>query len=697
MLLGRFGTRMQLGGSSVDNDMNLQMMNNKRKGLKHNTIRVKTSVVIGFLTLLISVIIGGYSIFNFRDQLTDKNEEELISLAKQSAATIEASLNEQYTFLEALATNDILCSPDSNDIARKEYLISVAKNLSNVKDIGYADLEGKTLQKDLKTVNDISDTGYFKSSSHGSRAVDNPQEDATYGGDIVMHFSVPVYYNHRVVGVVYLLCDGNFLSNIIEGIHFEDTGYAYMIDTEGIYVANPDEQLVIDQTNVKDVNDSGFTDVMDEINIKSYGYNTYSDNDGKRCTSYGIIDGTPWHVLITVPYDEVFHSLYRILNGIFFIALVFTLLFIVLGILFAISITKPILVVKSRLETIANGDLTGNIPDRLLRASDEIGALARSLNRMQNSLIEALNKVKEEAQYVSDQANEQNEMIKVLMDNVQSVSATTEELSASSQETAASTEEMTAASNEAQNAIQNITARAQDGAKTADEINDRAEQLMKSSEESKATATEMYKNSLDTVNRAINESKKVEEINELSDAIFEITEQTNLLALNASIEAARAGEAGKGFAVVATEIGKLATDSQDSVNRIKNVTEGVISSVKNLSSCCKELLKFIDTIVMADYDKLVRTGEQYNSDAGKVDQMVSELSATSKQLSTTMESIGKALDEVASATQEAAGGSSSIAGNCSSIAEKTQQVSDLAQGTIDCTVKLTEAIALFKI
>ena len=113
---------------------------------------------------------------------------------------------------------------------------------------------------------------------------------------------------------------------------------------------------------------------------------------------------------------------------------------------------------------------------------------------------------------------------------------------------------------------------------------------------------------------------------------MEITNQTNLLALNASIEAARAGEAGKGFAVVATEIGGLADQSKQTVTQIQKVTEEVTTSVAQLSSDAEQLLAFVGNDVVASYDMFDAVADAYNQDAGKIDALISDFSATSEEL-----------------------------------------------------------------
>jgi len=102
------------------------------------------------------------------------------------------------------------------------------------------------------------------------------------------------------------------------------------------------------------------------------------------------------------------------------------------------------------------------------------------------------------------------------------------------------------------------------------------------------------------LNKAIEDSKAVEQIDILTDSILQITNQTNLLALNAAIEAARAGEAGKGFSVVADEIRKLAEDSRRNATKIQEITASALKSVKQLAKNATIVLNFLINDVNKD-------------------------------------------------------------------------------------------------
>ena len=116
----------------------------------------------------------------------------------------------------------------------------------------------------------------------------------------------------------------------------------------------------------------------------------------------------------------------------------------------------------------------------------------------------------------------------------------------------------------------------------------------------KSVENEKLLNDLHTINEEVSQSMKatnditqrlseaVQEIGVTLSLISDISTSTNLLALNASIEAARAGEAGRGFAVVATEVGKLASNTQESLKVVQPVIERVQNNVSEIIAQVEE-------------------------------------------------------------------------------------------------------------
>ena len=281
--------------------------------------------------------------------------------------------------------------------------------------------------------------------------------------------------------------------------------------------------------------------------------------------------------------------------------------------------------------------------------------------------------------------------------DVEEVSATTEELSANMEETAASAEEMSATSQDIERAVQSIAQKSQEGATQAGEINKRAEDTKANVQASQKKAKEIFTNTKTELERAIEASKVVEQINVLSDSIMDITSQTNLLALNAAIEAARAGEAGKGFSVVADEIRKLAEQSKDTVTEIQSITVKVIESVKNLSDSSSNLLTFVSTDMDNDYKTMLNVADKYSEDASFVDTLVMDFSSTSQELLASLQDVLKTIEGVAQAASEGAGCTTDIASKILEVNNKSNDVLQEALKSEESANKLKEEISKFKI
>ncbi|NSB14586.1 methyl-accepting chemotaxis protein [Clostridium beijerinckii] len=361
------------------------------------------------------------------------------------------------------------------------------------------------------------------------------------------------------------------------------------------------------------------------------------------------------------------------------------------------NIVKPLDISVNYLDILSRGDFTSEVPVEFKKRKDEIGTMAKALDNIHVSLKSLIKNIVEESDRIEEVVNIVNNEVKILNGNIEDVSATTQELSATIEETSASAEETSATSQEIGKAVQSIAEKSQDGAIQAGEINKRAQQTKEDIENSQKMAHNTFVNTKDGLERALEKSKVVEEINVLSDSIMQITEQTNLLALNAAIEAARAGEAGRGFSVVAEEVRKLAEQSKDTVSEIQKVTNKVREAVNDLSYNSNNLLEFVSKDVKRDYSNMLEVAGKYSEDAKFVDDLVMDFSSTSEELLASINDILKTIDGVAEATSEGASGTVDIANKVSEISHKSNEVLEQVTQTKESAEKLKAEMSKFKV
>ena len=377
------------------------------------------------------------------------------------------------------------------------------------------------------------------------------------------------------------------------------------------------------------------------------------------------------------------------------IAVVMEVILILVLTLIIASIVKPLKKSLTHINEIAQGDFSKEFEQDLLKRKDDFGQLADSLEKMRSEMKELIGEVKSEALGITGMVQEIDTSIRALDDQIENVSATTEELAAGMEETAASSEEINAMSHEIESAAKSIAERSQDGANEADEIRERAVKIKKDTDENDRRTRSIHEEINESLTKALEDIKVVDQINVLAKSIMDITGQTNLLALNASIEAARAGEAGKGFAVVADEIRVLAEQSKAAVAHIQEVTGNVTAAVENLANDAERLLEFVGNDVVESLGGFAEMANSYNSDAANVDSLVTDFSASSEQLLASINGVMDAISDVSKTATEGATGTTDIAEKVGNVVQEAEAIKQKAETTYHSAEKLQKNVERF--
>lgn len=322
------------------------------------------------------------------------------------------------------------------------------------------------------------------------------------------------------------------------------------------------------------------------------------------------------------------------------------------------------------------GDLTERIP---VHSKDEIGQLVGGINNFLGQLQTIIRKLKEESGSMQKAAVLISNGIVESNENAGSVSAVMEQLSASTEEVASTLEQMNGGVREVLVHAKEMIEETSEGGVLVEGIQRRAQEIELSVTDSKHNVGTMMSTKQHQLMEAIENSKQVEEITALTGDILDISSQTNLLALNASIEAARAGEAGKGFAVVADEIRILADNSRETANHIQEISNVVILSVENLVSNANDILKFINEVVLEDYDSFARMAKQYNQDADDIDRIFNGFGNSVRNLEDTIANMSNGIQDISVAMDESAKGVVNAASSTGSLVEAIADIREEAE------------------
>lgn len=485
----------------------------------------------------------------------------------------------------------------------------------------------------------------------------------------MISYVVPLYAKDGTsIGIVGMDIDFSQITDIVDATTICETGYAYLANAQGNIMYHKE---VPTGTAMSDLDSSLAAVVSFIADDTNQGINTSYTYAGinKQMVYYTLNNGM--RMILAAPNSEIY-SQSNLLAGIIIGAALFTLaLSIIVGIFIGSSISKPINKLTGIINQTAELDFTATQNGMELRKrKDEIGKMANEVHMMRKVLCDLVNALNATESTILGSVENLNKIMKENNETAEDNSATTQELSAGMQEASASTKHIVNSVAQVKDNSQNIYKLAKDGEADSEGVQQRAEEMGRISQESSSKTSQMYEVLKEKSNTAIEQSKAVQRINELTEDIKAISSQTNLLALNASIEAARAGEAGRGFAVVADEIKSLATQTLGAVDNIGGIVGEVNEAVEKLTECITLVMTFLEETVLEDYANFLESGNKYRIDADSFKNVMA-------QIGEAIETLDKHIEQIAGASSEIDGMVEQSADSIAVIAEKsghTQQI-----------------------
>lgn len=472
-----------------------------------------------------------------------------------------------------------------------------------------------------------------------------------------------------------------------------DSAYAYLVDEDGIMLYHPTTEKIgqpVENSVIKGVVAAIQAGTIPEDAVVEYEY-----KDTTKYAGYAITDNY-MIVVVTADKNEIIEPINDMVRNMMFVSIATLVECLVAGYIVSLFICKPIQKLTKIIEQTSRLNFTPNQDAGALRKrNDETGHMARKVHEMRNNLRSMVAEINE----VSNQITVNVDGLKQVTNKVNNMcsdnSATTEELAAGMEETAATTATINENVQIMREGAEKISSMAEKGADSSNEIMKRAQNLGKKTDQASSRTLDMYENVKSKSQKAIEGSKAVDKINELTNTIMEISSQTSLLALNASIEAARAGEAGKGFAVVATEIGSLANQTSQAIADIDNIVKEVNEAVSNMIDCMSDSTDFLENTVLGDYKEFKEVSEQYQVDADTFRNSMDEVKESILNLSQLVESAAQALDGIKDTVNEAAIGVSSVAEKTSDMVEQTGNTHDMVADCFTCADNLRNIVNNF--
>ncbi|MGE5530123.1 MAG: methyl-accepting chemotaxis protein [Patescibacteria group bacterium] len=366
---------------------------------------------------------------------------------------------------------------------------------------------------------------------------------------------------------------------------------------------------------------------------------------------------------------------------------------VLLAMLSAASIARPLRTVVDMADSLATGNLA-------IKAADtgcmETRSAVRSLNEAVAGLRSLVQAINEQADAVFVAGNELTQSSADTGQTASQVAAAMEELSMGAAEQAGQTNQVVERAKELAELVREVTRETEALAADAEVMADSAQSGRKATQSIVTEIDRVYEAAREVSSAIAMLSDASVQINTITTMIADVAEQTELLALNARIEAARAGEMGRGFDVVATQTGALAGRSMKAAESIAELTDAMEKRIKAAVDSMRQAMERIeagrtltaDTNVtfMGIFTKLMDNRQQ-----------IERVAQRARLMAQGNEEVIEAIMSIAAISQESLTNAEDVSAAAEEQTAATEQVSALAQNLTEIATGLKNTVSAFKL
>jgi methyl-accepting chemotaxis protein len=629
------------------------------------------------LSLKVSLIIGALVLFFMAGMVTISNviawrimlgtaEKSLQNQANVSAQLVaEGIVKAELNVLYELANRPQTRSMDWE--TQRESLLPEIDRL-NYLDFAIVGHDGQAHYIKEDTVSDLADRDYIIKALAGDPVISDVLISRVIGRPVVM-FAVPIMIDKRAAGALIGRRDGAVLTDMTRQIGMGNTGYVYMINSQGTVICHPDTDLVYNQFNPvqeaeKDPSLASLAVFIQDVLRGSLDIREYTFNSRVLISAYAPVPNTDWILIGTVDREEFFEGIRRMLftTLLFGLGAVFVAVAVLLVVL-SFLLIKPIHRIETAAISLANMQFDIDLPrDR----KDEIGDMQRAFYTIRDRLratISGINNEHMAQKNISGNLHisirESSDGLGVIARNMESVQGKTGTQMQSVIRTADSVEGIISHIHSLENAVDIQAETLSNSSKSIEQMVrdiDSVRSVVRQAHEttgrlggSSEEGRKMLANLTEELKRIAEQSAFLEEAN---TALVKIAAQTNLLAMNAAIEAAHAGEAGRGFAVVAGEVRSLAEMSNKESASISNEIRGMRSGIEKIRRVSDETVDTLGTMftevtgMQDSFDSINSAVEAQAENGAQVLGALASLRTTTEQVRTGSDEIQKESDSI---------------------------------------------------